>query len=451
MSPFKILIVDDEEAIRNVLRASLSDEKFEVETAEDGEAAFSLIEKFKPSIILLDIWMPGRLDGLEVLQRVRSRGDDIDFIVMSGHGTIETAVRATKLGAWDFVEKPLSMDRILILIKNILAFQMEKKEKLALLSKLRRDIYLVGGSSEIVNLKQLIARLASGPSWILIQGEEGTGKGLTALNIHYLSDRAARPFIEVNCRNIPDELFEAELFGFEADTFLTNTSSKRGKLELADGGTLFLEHVEEIPLSVQEKLNRFLSDGQFCKVGGSVPILANVRIIASSTEKLAELCEQGRFLTELYDRLTVAPFLVPPLRSRPEDIPSLVNHFKLQFEREGGHKTKLFSDEALACLQKYAWPGNVRELRNFIERVYILTPGDFVDVHDLHFAGLSIDSQDFGFQDQVNFREARARFEKEFLQKKINENQGNISKTAETIGLERSYLHRKIKAYGIDV
>jgi two-component system nitrogen regulation response regulator NtrX len=444
----KILIVDDESAIRDVLTASLNDENYEVEAVPDGESALSKISSFKPDVVLLDIWMPG-LDGIEVLKQARPQFSGTEFIVMSGHGTIETAVKATKLGAWDFVEKPLSMDKILILINNIMAFQNERGEKNALLNKLRKNIALIGNSQAMISLKQMISRVAPTQSWVLITGENGTGKELVAQNIHYLSSRASQPFVEVNCAAIPTELIESELFGYEKGAFTGANSTKKGKFDLASGGTLFLDEIGDMSLSAQAKVLRILQERRFERVGGTETIEVDVRVIAATNKNLEKEIKEGRFREDLYYRLNVIPFHVSPLRDRIDDLPALISHFTSQFERQGGFRTKIFSEQAMQMLKTHTWPGNVRELRNFVERVYILTPGDFVDVHDLNFAGLS---QDFlGDNADVTFREARARFEKEFLQKKIVENNGNISKTAELIGLERSYLHRKIKSYGIDV
>lgn len=445
----KILIVDDEKAICEVLAAFLMDDGFEVRKEFDGKAGLTALREWKPDICLLDIWMPGELDGLEVLKEARAQGVTTQFIIMSGHGNIETAVKAVKLGAFDFVEKPLSMDRISILIQNILSLKAEQSEKSALLNKLRKSIAIVGEGPGIKHLKQMIARVAPTPSWVLITGENGTGKELVAQNIHYLSPRASKTFVEVNCAAIPNELIESELFGYEKGAFTGAEKSKKGKFDHANGGTIFLDEIADMSLSAQAKVLRILQERSFQRVGGSENIAVDVRVIAATNKDLQVEIAAGRFREDLYYRLNVIPFVVPPLRDRPEDIPLFVGFFGDQFAREGGYRTKVFSTSALDLLQKHSWPGNVRELRNFVERVYILTPGDFVDVHDLKFAGLS-ESASSALSEMMTFREARSRFEKEFLIKKINENLGNISKTAETIGLERSYLHRKIKAYGID-
>ena len=444
-----ILIIDDETAICGILSESLKDEGYQVEVAHDGISGLAAINTFRPDIVLLDIWMPGEIDGLEVLRRARPNFPSVQFIMMSGHGTIETAVKATKLGAWDFVEKPLHIDKISILIANILNYQNERSEKIALLNKLRRSIALVGESESMKNLKQIVARVASSQSWVLVTGENGTGKELVAQNLHYLSPRASRPFVDVNCAAIPSELIESELFGYEKGAFTGADKPKKGKFDFADGGTIFLDEIGDMSIEAQAKILRILQEKQFVRVGGVRNIEVDVRVIAATNKNLEEEIKKGRFREDLYHRLNVIPVHVPALRERSEDLPALISHFGEQFVREGGYAKKIFSDRALDAMKTYGWSGNVRELRNFVERIYILIPGDFVDVHDLKIAGLSTDAG--SASTESTFRAARAEFEKEFLLQKISEFNGNISKTAEAIGLERSYLHRKIKSYGIEV
>jgi two-component system nitrogen regulation response regulator NtrX len=423
-----------------------------VDTAYGGRQGLEKIREFAPEIVLQDIWMPGELDGLQVLEEAKKGGyPECQFIVMSGHGTIETAVRAVKNGAWDFVEKPLSMDKINILISNILNFIREQNEKNALLTRLRTNIALIGESPLMVSLKQMIARVATSNAWVLVTGENGTGKELVAQNIHYLSHRAGRPLVEVNCAAIPKDLIEAELFGYEKGAFTGADRSKKGKFEYASGGTLFLDEIGDMSLEAQAKILRILQERQFYRVGGETPIECDVRVVAATNKNLEDEIKAGRFREDLFYRLNVVPLRVAPLRQRREDIPLLAEYFGDQALRNNGYKRKVFSEDAIARMQSYAWPGNVRELRNFIERVYILTPGDYVDVHDLKFAGLTEAGDGAAEGGVMTFRDARARFEREFLVKKIEENEGNISKTAESIGLERSYLHRKIKSYGIEV
>lgn len=451
-SQTKILIIDDEAPIRDVLSASLRDEGYQVFLAHDGESGLQALRDVQPDVAFLDIWMPGKFDGMEVLNQARRDFPNVEFIMISGHGTIETAVKATKLGAWDFIEKPLSMDKILIGVSNILSFQQQKEEKALLLNKLRKSIALIGEAPAIVQTKQIIARVAPTQSWILVQGEAGAGKNLVAQNIHYMSSRASRPFVDVHSGAVPEDLLESEIFGIEKGAMPGVDKTKKGKLDLASGGTLFIAEIAEMNMAAQARLLSYLDTKKYTRVGGTEQIENDVRVIASSSKDIEKEVKEGRFREDLYYRLNVIPFRVPALREHVEDIPVLVSYFSDNVSRESGIPKKAFSEKAIEKMFAYTWPGNVRELKNFIERVYILTPGDFVDVHDLRFAGL-IDASDekaVEMQDLSTFREARAQFEKDYLLRKISENSGNISKTAEVIGLERSYLHRKIKAYGID-
>lgn len=445
----RILVVDDEKHIREILAASLNDDGYLVETAESGEVALDKMEKFSPHVTLLDIWMPG-IDGIEVLNLARKKFST-DFIVMSGHGTIETAVQATKLGAWDFIEKPVSMDKVSILLKNILTFQKEKKEKRSLLNRLRQNIAIVGVSDKIKAIKQLVAKIAASNSWIYISGETGVGKELVAQNLHYMSPRAGESFVNFKCSQNALDLIEGELFGYEQGALIGGSEERRGQFDLAHRGTLLLKDIEKLPLHAQDKLLRYLQSGKFQRVGGTKNIEVDVRVIATSTADIKLEVEKKNFRLELYERLTVVPIEIMPLRNRIEDIDSLIFHFSQKCSSTSGYSLKIFSPQALEFMKKYNWPGNVRELKNFVERVYILTPEETIDVHDLKFAGLMAGDSDLSdFTSIGNFREARSMFEKEFIIKKINENNGNISRTAEAIGLERSYLHRKIKAFGIE-
>lgn len=446
----KILIVDDELPIREVLSASLKDEGHTVWTASDGESGIKAMKEYQPEIVFLDIWMPGSLDGLEVLTTARKQFPNTEFVMISGHGTIETAVRATKLGAWDFIEKPLSMDKISIVIANVIQYQQEKEEKTVLLNRLRKSIALLGEAPKMVALKQMIVRSAPQNSWILLQGEHGSGKELIAQNIHYMSARAGRPFVELNCSSIPEELLDAELFGYEKGAFAGADKLQKGKLEIAHGGTVFLDDIAELSPKAQERLLKILQEKKFQRMGGHHFVDLDIRLIAATKVDLEKEVELGKFNADLFHRINIVTFKVPALREHPEDIPALVEHFSDQVAKDGGFSRKALSPGALELLTTYSWPGNVRELKNFIERLYILTPEEMVDVPDVRFAGLA-GAGGGAMTDLPTFREARAQFEKEYLLKKIQENQGNISRTAEVIGLERSYLHRKIKAFGIEV
>ncbi|MFN8845725.1 MAG: sigma-54-dependent transcriptional regulator [Bdellovibrionales bacterium] len=449
----KILIIDDEAPIRDILSASLRDEGYSVETASNGdEGLIKMKSSEPPQVVFLDIWMPGHRDGLEVLKEARSQFPEIEFIMISGHGTIETAVKATKLGAYDFIEKPLSIEKVSIAIVNALNFRLAQTEKAALLNKLRSNIAIRGDSQKIMQTKQLIARLAPTQSWVFITGESGTGKQLAAQNIHYMSPRASRTFAEINCQTVPEDLLEGEIFGIEKGTLPGLDRHRKGKLELVESGTLYLEEITSLPLHLQNKLLRFMQERQFTRHLGQEVVKSEARLILSTSENPEKAVQSGILRPDFFDRINTFRINLEPLRDRIEDLNSLITHFADMIARETGENKKIFSDGAVSLMRSHSWPGNIRELKNFIERVYILTPGDFVDIHDLRFAGLvdGTSTGDSKATEMQTFREARAGFEKEYLIKKIQENAGNISRTAEVIGLERSYLHRKIKAYGIE-
>lgn len=446
----KVLIVDDEGPIRQVLAATLMDEFYDVKVADSGDAGLQMMREFQPEITLLDIWMPGRLDGMAVLTEARKEFPNIDIVMMSGHGTIETAVRATRLGAWDFIEKPLSMDKIIVTLQNLLAYRSEKNEKMMLLNRLRKNIAILGDSTPMIQLKQMIARTAPTENWVLIRGDLGSGKELVAQNIHYLSGRAGRVFVDFSVHSTSPELLLSELFGFERDFYPGAERGRRGRLELANHGTLYIDELADLTPEVQLRLLQFLQEKTICRLGSNEKIEVDVRIVGGTAKNLEEEVQQGRWNRELFERLSMVTLPISPLHERTGDIPTLLNHFADEFIRQGKTVRKTFSAAALKTLQEYSWPGNVSELKNFVERVYILTPGDFVDVHDLRFAGLMVGASASVNDEGGTFREARAEFEKQYLVKKINENHGNITRTAESIGLERSYLHRKIRSYGID-
>lgn len=450
----RVLVVDDEAPIRSVLAESLRDDGYTVEVAEDGESALTVMQNFRPHVAFVDIWMPGRLDGLGLIQEAREAFPAIDYIVMSGHGTIETAVKATKLGAWDFIEKPISMDRVSILLSNVLNYQIERAEKNALLTRFRRNIALVGESENLVELKSWIASVAVRSEMTLISGEPGAGKGLVAENIHYLGRSASSPYISIKCESIPAELMEAELFGYERGAFAGSPVSKRGKLDLVENGTLHIDEITALDKSVQQKLFDAASGKSFARMGGGhrVPFIG--RLILGSRNTSDELLDHGLIVKDFEATLRDFSFRIASLGQRADDIPSLTLHFSEQFVRAGGYRNKTFTPKAIEHMKSYGWPGNVRELRNFVERIFILIPGVTVDIEDLELAGLRLekDEEDASAPFSApNFKVARAQFEREFILRKLEENQGNISKTAELIGVERSHLHRKIKAYGIEV
>ena len=450
-----ILIIDDEGPIRQVLSESLKDEGYVVTTAPDGEAGLVALKNEKPDICFLDIWMP-KMDGIEVLKKAAPLYPDTNFIMISGHGTIETAVQATKLGAWDFVEKPLSLDKISLVIENVLKFKNEKLEKLALLNKLRNSIALVGESKALQSVREQIALFSKENFPVLISGETGTGRELVCQNIHYMSARASRSMTEINCSTLPQELIEIEMFGIEKGSLPGIDKTRKGKLELVDEGTLIIEQIEEMPAVLQTKLAQFIQTKSFQRVGGGESLTAFPRILLTTAYDQHQFESSERIHPELKKIVEKNIVFVPPLRERKEDILPLIFHFSDIIAKQMAMFRKTISEQGLKVLEKHSWPGNIRELKNYIERVYILTPSDYVDVHDLRFAGL-VDKKESKNSSPLDdlagmstFREARAEFEKEYLIKKIQENGGNISKTAEAIGLERSYLHRKIKSYGIE-
>lgn len=451
----KILIIDDEAPIREVLSESLKDDGYQVLAAPDGPSGLVVLKEFQPDICFLDIWMP-KMDGLEVLKQAVPLFPETSFVMISGHGTIETAVKSTKIGAWDFIEKPLSLDKVTIAIDHIVQLKAEQQEKNALLNKLRKSIALVGESLSMQKVRGQVTEYAKDSSLILITGEVGSGRELVAQNIHYMSHRASGPLAEMSCATLPQDLIEIEIFGIEKGALPGIDKTRRGKIELMAEGSLVVQEVEEMPMMLQEKLAQYLKTKKFKRFGSSDEHLADVRIMLTSTENKDVLIKSNKLHPELLKLVNNQVLEVPALRERPEDIHSLVMHFSDLSAKQIGSLRKTISEQGLGLLVKHNWPGNVRELKNFIERVYILTPSDFVDVHDIRFAGL-IEKRDMpssgnaDHTDMSTFREARAEFEKEYLIKKIQENGGNISKTAEAIGLERSYLHRKIKAYGIEV
>ena len=449
----KILIIDDEAPIRQILSESLKDDGYEVLTAPDGPTGLQVLKEFQPHICFLDIWMP-KMDGLEVLALAVPANLDTSFVMISGHGTIDTAVKATKTGAWDFIEKPLSLDKVSLTIENLLKFKSEKDEKMALLNKLRKSIGLVGESKILQSVREKISFVAKNSDPVLVTGEIGTGRELVCQNIHFMSHRASRTFSDINCQLLPQELIEIELFGIEKGALPGIDKLRRGKLELLEGGTLMIKEIEEMPIVLQEKLAHFFKNKTFKRVGSSQEIKTDVRILVTSFKSIDELTADPKMSRELISLIKTQFIALTPLRERSEDILPLMVHFSDMMAKQLASFRKTISEQGLKLLSKHNWPGNVRELKNFIERVYILTPSDYVDVHDLRFAGMNDRKESTQVDlstDLATFREARAEFEKNYLVKKIQENGGNISKTAESIGLERSYLHRKIKAYGIEV
>jgi two-component system nitrogen regulation response regulator NtrX len=451
MSP-TVLVVDDQESIRKSLRGILGDEGYKVVVAGDHDEAMERVRDDAPDLVLLDIWMPGP-DGLEVLKKIKAELPDMPVIIISGHGTIETAVKATKLGAYDFIEKPLSTDKVLLTVSRALEHRRLTETYLALRARMVERGGILGRSELINKLRADIDRVAPTDGWVLITGENGTGKELVARQIHFQSNRRNLPFVDVNCAAIPEELIESELFGHEKGSFTGATERKRGKFDLAHRGSIFLDEIADMSLKTQAKILRILQEQKFERVGGAETIQVDVRVIVATNKNLLEEIAAGRFREDLYYRLNVIPLHVPPLRERAEDIPLFIDHFIAEYSRKMGVKKKRLDPQALNILSSYNWPGNVRELKNIVERTVIMTPGPEITVRDLPPAIISEVSGESTEQKPyhaASLKEARDVFEKEYLTRKLRENGGNVSKTAEAIGLERSSLHRKIKSYGID-
>jgi two-component system nitrogen regulation response regulator NtrX len=446
-----IMIVDDEPSIRTSLEGVLEDEGYKAIAASSGEEALKIMEEEVPDLVFLDIWMPG-IDGIETLKRMRELHPGLQVIMISGHGTIETAVSATKLGAFDFIEKPLSLEKTLLTVKNAFNYRRLKDENIILRQQAKGQYKLTGKGPAIRQLQETIERVAPTQATVLITGENGTGKELVARAIHHLSPRNTRPLVEVNCAAIPEDLIESELFGHERGAFTGANERRRGRFDMANNGTLFLDEIGDMSLKTQAKILRILEEQRFERVGGTKTFQVDVRIIAATNKDLKQEIEEGWFREDLYYRLNVIPLQVPPLRERTEDIPSLVEDFLEEFARESSIAKKSVADDVISVLQRQPWPGNVRELKNFIERLVILVSDEVIELQ--HLPASFLESYDpvtaINVLDQANFKEAKIQFEKEYLRKKLAEYNWNISKTAGAIGIERSHLHRKLKAYGIE-
>lgn len=442
-----ILIVDDEEGIRESLSGIFEDEGYGIITARSAEEALGILNEQSPNLVLLDIWLP-RMDGLKVLQEIRASGNEVPVIMISGHGNIEVAVKATRLGAYDFLEKPLSLERVLLSSKRALERRVLEMENRALRENLTSRWRLIGETPQITALRERIDLAGRSTSRVLITGESGSGKEVVARLLHEKSGSSGKPFIEVNCAAIPQELIESELFGHERGSFTGAFEKKKGKFEMADGGTLFLDEIGDMSLQTQAKLLRVIETQEFQRVGGNVNIKVEVRIIAATNKNLQVEAEKGSFRNDLFFRLNVIPIAVPPLRERKEDIPELVEYFLQVLAVEYGQTPRKITSEALKILQEYSWPGNIRELKNLIERLVIMTSSAVLDAKDIQLIENRPDRIS-SYLECKTFREARANFEKDFITRKLAENVWNVSKTAEAIELERSNLHKKIKSYNI--
>jgi two-component system nitrogen regulation response regulator NtrX len=449
MSREEILIVDDEKNIRSSLEGILKDEGYRVRGVPTGEDLLKQVAQGVPDLVILDVWLPG-MDGLQALEEVKRIHPELPVIMISGHSTVETAVKATRLGAYDFIEKPLSLEKTILAVRNALEHQRLEQENLTLRQTLDERYDLVGESPAIQALRIQIQSAAPSHGRVLIRGESGTGKELIARAIHRQSLRAERPFVEVNCAAIPDELIESELFGHERGAFTGATTKRRGKFELADGGTIFLDEVGDMSVKTQAKVLRVLQEQTFERVGGSETLTVDVRVIAASNKNLEEEIQRGNFREDLFYRLNVIPFEVLPLRDRKEDIVLLAEFFLGLFSREYGKREKTISRDALDLLLRYPWPGNVRELRNVMERMVIMVPRNSIEVEDLE-TSLRIRVEPEPVEEMKGtLREAREQYEKKFILHRLQETHWNITRAAERLGIERSNLHRKMKGYGIE-
>jgi len=447
-----ILVVDDEASILQSLEGILSDEGFESITVKSGTEALEKIEEVMPDLVLLDIWMPG-MDGIETLSRIRGVYPNVQVIMMSGHGSIETAVKATKMGAYDFIEKPLSLEKLLLSINNALDYNRLEEEIGLLREKDKGKHNIVGSSNAISEMKEQIRIVAPTNAWVLISGDNGTGKELVAHTIHNLSKRGHKSLVEVNCAAIPEELIESELFGHEKGAFTGASTMRKGKFDLAHEGAIFLDEIGDMSLKAQSKTLRILQEQKFERVGGTKTIHVDVRVIAATNKDLEEEIQKGTFRDDLYYRLNVIPIKVPPLRERSDDIPELVNEFVKEFSLSTNIEPKVFSQEAIELLQRHDWPGNVRELKNLVERLMIMVPKKVLEAKDIPDPFSRSFDTDKGFETafmQASFKKAKSGFEKAFIENKLKESNGNISQTAEAIGIERSNLHKKIKTYGLE-
>ena len=449
-----ILIVDDEPGVRSALGGVLRDEGYEVDAVDSGEACLEQLPRQAYDVVLLDIWLPG-MDGLATLARMRERQIDVQVVIISGHGNIESAVRAIKMGAFDFVEKPLSLEKTVLVVRNALTQRRLEAENRALRAKVDAQHVMVGESYAMAKLREQVAMAAPTNGRVLIFGENGTGKELVARNIHQLSRRRTGPFIEVNCAAIPEELIESELFGHVRGAFTGAVADRRGKFETAHGGTIFLDEIADMSLKTQAKVLRVLQEQVVEAVGASSRIRVDARVLAATNRDLTTEIRAGRFREDLYFRLNVVPIFVPPLRDRQEDIPLLAEHFMAMLAREYGRRPKTFEADAVIALRQYVWPGNVRELHNVVERLMIMVPGDRISSRDLSFLdqgltpGSNVPAAVTRPAVAEPLHEARDRFERDYIRRALAAQHGNISRTADLLGIERSNLYRKMRGFGI--
>ena len=445
-----ILIVDDERGIRDTLRGVLEDEGLNVDTVESGEECLELVKTRNYGCILLDIWLGDGIDGLETLQRLKNEGDEASVVMISGHGNIESAVRATKLGAFDFIEKPLSLERTVLTVKNAVRCRELEITNATMQAEIAAQYVMVGESIAMRALRKQISIVAPTDGRVLISGESGTGKELVARAIHAQSKRQNAPFIEINSAAIPEELVESELFGHAKGAFSGATRSKKGKFEIADGATLFLDEIGDMSPRVQAKMLRVLEEQRFEPVGSNTPVSVDVRVISATNKPLDGLIDNGNFRSDLFYRLNVIPFQVPPLRERNEDVPLLVEHFNQRFSHEYGKPVKQFTEGAIEALRGYEWIGNVRELKNTIERIVIMSSKETIAAGDLPEMESTYEASAVSFRFPT-FKEATDAYQREFILHKLNEFEGNVAKAAEDMGVDRSHLYRRMKNLDIKV
>ncbi|MCX7677647.1 MAG: sigma-54 dependent transcriptional regulator [Spirochaetes bacterium] len=445
----KILIVDDEKNIITTISAILQDEEHIVYSASTGEEALNFVRKNDVDLIILDVWLPD-IDGIGILERVKKTNPDIAILMISGHGSIDIAVKATKMGAFDFIEKPPSMERIITSVNNALEQIRLKKENIRLMKNLVHDDEMIGQSKAIQEIRAIIDRAAATNARVFITGANGTGKELVAKAIHRKSLRADRPFIKVNCAAIPDELIESELFGHEKGSFTGAINRKLGKFEIANRGTIFLDEICDMSASAQAKVLRVLQEQQFERVGGNETITVDVRVISATNANVKRAIEEEKFREDLYFRLNVIPIHVPELTERREDIPLLVNYFLDKFSKEHGTGSKEITPEGMKLLMEYPWPGNVRELKNIVERLCIMIPSETIDVSDIR-EHLETEDVDINPAQISSYKKAKEQFEREFIINALRRNNKNVSQTAQEMGIERTNLYRKIKQYNINI
>ncbi len=449
MTKKSILVVDDEAGVRSSVKGVLEDEGYKVEAVSSAEIALTLLTAHPYDLVLLDIWLPG-MDGMEALETIRAKEIDTAVVMISGHGTIESAVKAIQLGAYNYVEKPLSLEKTLIAVNNAIRQRQLEQENRYLREQVEGREVLIGESPVMEELREQIAIAAPTNGRVLIYGENGTGKELVARSIHAQSLRRGGRFVEVNCAALPEELIESELFGHIKGAFTGAVSDKKGKFELADGGTLFLDEVGDMSLKTQAKVLRVLQEQKFEPVGGTESIGVDCRVIAATNKRLEDEIKVGSFREDLFFRLNVIPFKIPALRERRGDISLLVQHFIQVFCGEYGKRVKEIAPETLEYLVAYHWPGNVRELKNVIERLVIMVPAERIETKDLPVpVQQSRAGQVELLDDFPSLASAREAYERQFILRKLHESGGNVSKTAVALRIERSHLYRKMKAYGI--